>query len=62
MAAKARKVMSRWVNQGASMCLHMWRETTVQEVRKRGLMKRIVSRMGSKQISRAFMRWWEGAH
>ena len=56
MAAKARKVMMRWMNYEASMCLDNWRETTVQEVRKRGLMKRIVSRMGSKRMSYAFIR------
>ena len=56
MAAKARKVMTRWINQSSAMCLDAWRETTSQEVRKRALMKRIVVRMGSKTLSSAFMR------
>ena len=56
MAAKARKVMTRWINQSSAMCLDAWRETTLQEVRKRALMKRIVVRMGSKTLSSAFMR------
>lgn len=62
MAAKARKVLARWIYQTLVMRLDAWREYAVEEMRKRLLMKRILMRMSGGLISGSFERWVHKVH
>jgi len=62
MAAKARKVLARWIYHTVVMRLDAWREYAVEEMRKRLLMKRILMRMSGGLISGSFERWVHKVH
>ena len=62
MAAKARKVLARWIYQTLVMRLDAWREYAVEEMRKRLLMKRILMRMSGGLISGSVERWVHKVH
>jgi hypothetical protein len=57
MAAKALRVVGRWVNQCVARTIDAWHEYTVEEARKRGLMRRIVARMLHRSLSCAMDLW-----
>jgi hypothetical protein len=57
MEAKALKVVGRWVNQCVARTIDAWHEHTVEEARKRGLMRRIVARMLYRSLSFALDLW-----
>ena len=57
MAAKALKVVARWVNQCVARTIDAWHEYTVEEARKRNLMTRIVQRMQKRGAVMALGLW-----
>ena len=57
MAAKALKVVARWVNQCVARTIDAWHEYTVEEARKRHLMARIVQRMQKRGAVMALDLW-----
>ena len=57
MAAKALKVVARWVNQCVAQTVGAWHEYTVEEARKRNLMARIVQRMQKRGAVMALDLW-----
>ena len=61
MVAKSTKVVMRWKMQSAVRCLDAWRELTLEEVRKKQVMVRIVQRMRNKCISAAIDIWCTNA-
>jgi len=57
MAAKALKVVGRWVNQCVARTIDTWHEYTVEEARKRKLMARRVQRMQKRGAVLALDLW-----
>ena len=57
MALKVRNVVYRWVNQCVGQAMYAWRSYTVEEVRKRNLMARIVQRMQKRCVVVALEMW-----
>ena len=57
MAAKALKVVGRWVNQCVARTIDAWHEYTVEEARKCGLMGGIVARILHRSLSFAMDLW-----
>ena len=51
------RVVMRWKLQAVVRCLEAWRELTAEEVRKRNVMQRIVSRMLHRSLSFAMDLW-----
>ena len=57
MRGELRKICKRLMNRAVVLALESWREHTVEEMRKRLLMTRIVTRMSGNLVSRSFERW-----
>ena len=53
------RVVMRWKLQAVVRCLEAWRELTAEEVRKRNVMQRIVSRTRNAGMFAALRRWRE---
>ena len=59
MAAKAVKVVYRWVHRCVRQAMDAWHGSTVKEARKRTLMQRAALRMKRAGMFAAFARWQE---
>ena len=57
MAAKVMKVVGRWVNRSVGQAIEAWHEYSVEEARKRNLMKRIAQRLQGRFVVLALDRW-----
>jgi hypothetical protein len=57
MAEKALKVVGRWVHQCVARTTEVWHEYTVEEARKRNLMKQIVQRTHKRGLAFALGVW-----
>ena len=57
MVVKSTRLVLQWKLQVVVRCLEAWRELTAEEVRKRDLMGRIVSRMLQRSLSFAMDLW-----
>jgi len=62
MAAKARKMMTKWMHTAVVLHLDAWCEHSIEETHKRLLMKRIVMRMSGNLRLGSFERWADNVH